>query len=198
MNINFINFIQEIKSAESNQQQDDTQTNNTLSYVGCSACKTILNPFLFITLQDKDEPETPTYFKSKPTRIYICPNPSCPSIVALEGQRKLYEDACDAAMGKEIKRPTSEPQKKCQIQSLELPILPTAPSFIENVLLEPEMKVISDEEEEITSCARTDVNYISTKRREEEITSCARTDGKFTSNKRREESNDTNRDNIGD
>ena len=92
MNINLINFIQEIKSAESNQPQENALDLSFETFAKCSNCKITLNKSLFFILPAKDQPGTPKHLKSKETRIYMCPNPICTSITALESQRKMFKN----------------------------------------------------------------------------------------------------------
>ena len=92
MNINFINFIQEIKSAESNHSSNMLENTSNSQDLRCSKCNVLLNPSLTVIFSPDNEPGTSSQITTEPTRIYICPNPICTSITALESQRTMMEN----------------------------------------------------------------------------------------------------------
>ena len=83
MNINFINFIQEIKSAESNQQQLIDQIESSARNLECIYCQALLIPILATNFVYDCRPSPDTPREIIPLYVYVCLNPNCPLIRSL-------------------------------------------------------------------------------------------------------------------
>ena len=85
MNINFINFIQEIKSAESNQPQENRQKDNALEFVRCQVCECLFMPE--INLYELPEDQQGASNQSETQFFMICPNDACRAVTPFDGQK---------------------------------------------------------------------------------------------------------------
>ena len=107
MIFHLINFIEKINSTNFDQLQENVQNNSSTRAARCSNCDTLVNPSIYFTFVEEDIPNTPSLFSSQPHNIYMCPNSNCPSVVALDGQKKLFDLACDLMLIEKNKKATN-------------------------------------------------------------------------------------------